>query len=521
MIFPGFVGPSYELDNLKADAQRAVNIYLESIQSGTGNNSAAYQYRPTPGLEELFEVGSGPIRGVFSLRINANDYLEDPALLIVSGNEVFYSSYNTGTDAWTHQNLSEYQDTGSELGGANELLATSSGPVQFEQIDFDGYIIRGVLVDGSDAPYELRIAYNSSTSEVEYVFFQYSSGAGFYVENANCLAWIDGYVIFSNGTGNFFTSDVGNLTVDPLSFANSEGNPDNIVGIASNQRNLYVFNETTTEVYVNTGNANFPFERVGGGFIETGCLARESIAKIGGVVFWLGRSKEGVGQIYQTSGLQFQRVSTHAIEQKIASYANNENARAYTYESEGHLFYCLNFDEMTWVYDLSTGSWHERSYLNGPTRERHRAVDHTYHKDLNLHIVGDYESEKVYALKNDVYSDNGESIQRMRISPHLAIENKRVFYSSLELDMQTGVGLSSGQGSDPQVVLQFSDDWGNTFSDESWTSAGGQAGGVGEYSTRVIWRRLGHARNRVFKIVFTDPVPFNIVGAFLELKAGR
>ena len=140
---------------------------------------------------------------------------------------------------------------------------------------------------------------------------------------------------------------------------------------------------------------------------------------------------------------------------------------------------------------------------------------------LKYHVVGDYENEKVYLLKNDVYSDNGDPIQRLRITPHLSLENKRVFFDSLELDMQVGVGLSSGQGSDPQVVMQFSNDWGNTWSDESWTSAGGQVGGIGEYSTRVIWRRLGRARNRVFKIAITDPVPVNIVGAFLELRRGN
>ena len=521
MIFPGFVGSSYELDNLRADVQRTVNLYPEVIESGNGNSGAQSQLRSTPGLEELFEIGSGPIRGVFNVRLPQNDYLTDPALIIVSGNEIFYSSYDSSGGTWTHQNLSEYEDTGSELAGSNELLATSSGPVQFEQIEFDGYIVRGVLVDGSESPYEVRIAYNSGSSELEYIFYALSTGAGFYVENADSITWIDGYVIFSNSTGEFFTSDLGNLTVDPLSFANSEGSPDNIVGIAANHRNLYVINESTTEVYVNTGNANFPFERVGGGFIEIGGLSRESIKSIGGMTFFLGRTKEGAGQIFMASGLNFKRISTHAIEQKIASYAAPENSRAWVYESEGHLFYCLNFDEMTWVYDLSTGAWHERSYLNGPTRERHRADCHTYMPSLKYHVVGDYENEKVYLLKNDVYSDNGDPIQRLRITPHLSLENKRVFFDSLELDMQVGVGLSSGQGSDPQVVMQFSNDWGNTWSDESWTSAGGQVGGIGEYSTRVIWRRLGRARNRVFKIAITDPVPVNIVGAFLELRRGN
>ena len=58
MIFPGFVGSSYELDNLRADVQRTVNLYPEVIESGNGNSGAQSQLRSTPGLEELFELGS-------------------------------------------------------------------------------------------------------------------------------------------------------------------------------------------------------------------------------------------------------------------------------------------------------------------------------------------------------------------------------------------------------------------------------------------------------------------------------
>jgi hypothetical protein len=73
--------------------------------------------------------------------------------------------------------------------------------------------------------------------------------------------------------------------------------------------------------------------------------------------------------------------------------------------------------------------------------------------------------------------------------------------------METGVGLQSGQGSNPQIMLQVSRDYGRTFGNERWTSIGA----VGQYiGPRPTWRRIGAGRDFVFKWKMTDPVPFVI-----------
>ncbi len=109
-----------------------------------------------------------------------------------------------------------------------------------------------------------------------------------------------------------------------------------------------------------------------------------------------------------------------------------------------------------------------------------------------------------------------DPIRRLRQSPHLAHEGAMLYYGAFELDLETGRGLSTGQGSDPQIMLQWSDDGGHTWSNEHWVSAGKK----GQYSTRARWLMLGRGRNRVFRVVMTDPVPWHLLDAFVRVTPG-
>jgi hypothetical protein len=84
----------------------------------------------------------------------------------------------------------------------------------------------------------------------------------------------------------------------------------------------------------------------------------------------------------------------------------------------------------------------------------------------------------------------------------------------LQINCETGVGINSGQGDDPQMILRWSDDGGHTWSNERSISVGK----VGEYYQRAIYRRLGMTlklRDRVYEISGTDPVKIAITGAQL------
>ena len=161
--------------------------------------------------------------------------------------------------------------------------------------------------------------------------------------------------------------------------------------------------------------------------------------------------------------------------------------------------------------------WHERAYTNSGTLERHLVDECSYEPTQNAHILGAYNSTKILSYNSSTFTDNGTVITRLRVCPHLSNENYRLFCSRLWLDMQNGVGLVSGQGSNPQVMLDWSDNGGHTWSYEKWASAGE----LGKYNNRVYWNRLGSFRDRVFRFKITDPVEIIIIDATLEVRRGR
>lgn len=472
MRLPAFIGPSYQLRSVNIDCQRSVNLYPEKHELGTGKEQEAFSLHGTPGLLLKLTLAQSPVRALYTAS-NGNVYA-------VGGNKLY--SINSSFEA-------------TERG----TLSTSSGEVSIADNGIDM-----VLVDGANGYY---FTFGNST-------FNTITDDDFL--GANIVQYQDGYFIFNKpNSGQFYISGLNSTSIDPLDFALSEGNPDNLVGHISVHRELWMFNEKTTEVFFNSGNADFPFERLEGGFIEHGCAARFSIAKMNNTVFWLGKSETGTGIIYMANGYSPQRISTHAVEQAIQGYSDFSDAKAFCYQQEGHAFYVINFPtaDTTWVYDTSTGAWHERTYTNDGVQERHRADVYSFGHDT--HLVGDYENGKIYAFSLSTYDDDGEPITRLRVAPHITAGLARVTFHKFQLDMETGVGLDGiTQGTDPQAMLQFSDDGGHKWSNEKWVSFGS----IGARRARAIWRRLGLSRDRVFKIKITDPVKVVLIGAEIDVE---
>lgn len=474
MRFVGFIGPSYKLSSVNVDCQRCINLYPELNELGTGKDKEVAALVATPGLRLLVNLPGGVVRGIYTT--------SKGTVYAVGGTKLYSIS-------------SAFVAT--QIG----VLATSSGQVSMADNGLQLFI-----VDGTNG-YYVTLLTNVLTQVVDDAF-----------PGADQVTYQDGYFIFNHpNSGQFFISGLNDITFDVLDFASSEGNPDNIVGLISDHRDLWIFNKQTIEIFYDSGNGDFPFERVQGAFIEHGCAARFSIAKMNNTVFWLGQDDKGNGMIFQAKGYQPQRISTHAVEQAIQTYGDISDAVAYTYQQNGHHFYVINFPsaDTTWAFDTTTSMWHERVYTNQGDFERHRANCHAF--AFSTHIVGDYENGNLYALESATYTDNGNAITRQRVAPHQSQDMVRLFFSSFQLDFESGTGLDGlGQGTDPQAVLQFSDDGGHSWSNEKWAALGK----IGETKRRAIWRRLGSARDRVMKVTITDPVKVVIIGAEIQATSG-
>lgn len=331
---------------------------------------------------------------------------------------------------------------------------------------------------------------------------------------ASSLTYLDGYHIVSvDGTDQFNISALLDPTNwDALDFASAEEKPDKLVKMFAYNSALWAFGEESYEVFYNSGNADFPFEQIpGASNTKRGCAAKLSVAEDDNTLIFLGNDRI----VYRIEGYSPVRISTYAVEADMQLYTTVSDAEAFIYTQNGHKFYVINFptENKTWVMDQSNGMWHKRNNFNNGGRWR--AANHAFFAGLNL--VGHNANGKIYKLDLDTYTDDGETIERVLEGTVFFVEAKRVIWDEIELDIDSGVGLVTGQGSDPQVMMSYSDDGGKSWSSERWKSFGK----IGEYMKRVVWRRNGTARERIYRFRITDPVKVNIHGAYANVRLGR
>lgn len=466
--FP-FIGQAYAARSPVIEAQECVNLYLEADPNGRNALIG------TPGLELFANLGAGPVRGLW--KVPTGD------LVAVSGNEV----YRVARDAST-----------TLLG----TIGSYSGPVSMAD---NGQ--QCVIVDGSKSGYQVTLADYSLDMLDDPAFY-----------GADNVYFLDGRFVFNRpGTGQFYLSNLYATSFNALYFATAESSPDNLVSHIVDHREVWLFGDLTTEIWVANGAATFPYERMEGAAIETGCAAAHSVCKIDNTIVWLGKDEKGQGVVWQVADYTPVRISTHALECAIAGYAKQgtiSDAIAYVYQQEGHTFYVLTFPSVqrTWAFDAATKTWHQRAWLDTDgQQQRHRSNCHAFAWGLNL--VGDFESGSLYRLDLDTYTDNGDPIRRSRACAPLVGQNFGwTYFDDLQIEFETGVGLVDGQGMDPQALLTYSDDGGRTWSSER--AAG--MGKLGQYRARARWTRLGRARDRVFRVTVSDPVKVVIVNAALN-----
>jgi hypothetical protein len=340
---------------------------------------------------------------------------------------------------------------------------------------------------------------------------------------AQRIAFIEGWLILNQpGSRTFYTTGPTpySMLFPGLFFSLKDSSTDNLITLMEQDRELWLIGERTSEVWYNGGGANFAFYRIPGIGPQIGCAAVHSIARCGPRLVWLGRNEQGQNVIVCTEQYSWQRISTHAIEHAISSYPLVSDAIGYGYEEEGHLFYMLTFPtaDVTWCFDFASDSWHKRLSFDPVGGIYHRHRSNCFMDFGNVRIVGDYQTGYLMQMSRNFYADTispgtTNPLRALRRTPHVwSKQNReRLFFAQLQIEFTPGVGLQTGQGSNPQVMLRLSDDGSFTWSNEMWTTIGA----AGETRNRAIWYQLGRARDRVWEAVISDPVPRDVIGATL------
>ncbi len=463
-----FATESYQSRNLPLSAQRCVNMFWERQKPEAKSQVPLFG---VPGMTAFATCGTGPVRGMWVM---------NNGLYVVSG-ENFYAVAENGIAT----------QIGTGIFGNRPVAMSDNG----SQI---------VIVNGSNG--WVYDAVNGLNKIINQAFYP-----------ANTVTFFDDYFIFDRADTNqwFISNLLDGTSYNGLDFASVDASSKPIVGIAQNVQLLYIFSQDHFEVWYDAGTADFPFMRYTGGVVWRGCAAPLTLCKSDMAIFFLGDDLS----FYMLKGNEPVRVSTHPIDAIIKDEPDIEKAFCFTYSLEGHKFINLTLptSKVTLVFDATTQVWHERKSWDSNKVDLGRWRANCCVDAYGETMLGDAYDGVVSKLDWSVYTERGNTIQALLHSSPFHSDKQRVFIPRLELDMETGTGLTTGQGSDPQVMLRISRDGGKTW---GHLQPGRSLGKIGEFTKRLRWLRLGVAYVWVFEITISDNVRRNFIAAHVDQEVG-
>lgn len=470
--YPGFIGPWDKSQSICADPEITVNWYTEKLPQRGKNQFALY---PCPGFSSWMTFTELGLRG--AIDTGARQFVVMAGQLY----EIFQNQTKTARGSAMAQDSNPATMCYNSASG--ELFITTGG---------NGYIF--------------TLATNTLTLELTGTATQGGLLDTF-------------FVAFDINTGRIYCSDPNDGTTwDPTQYIQSSTSDAWVsMLVVAQPAGIWAIGRKLGDVLYDAGTFPFPFAPIPGASFDYGIASTFSISSSGGRVSWLTQTEQGAGSVVSARGYTPQRISTPPIETAIAGFLRDDGSisdcEALTYEDQGHQFTAFTFprSNATFVYDVTTNQWHART-----TRNVSKGVNEYWHPRVHLfaygkHLVGDRSTGTMSVMDVTYGSEaNGDPIIRERVFPGLFNEKQIINTRVLEIYLEAGLGLSSGQGSNPLVMLDISNDGGKTYGNQRTRTAGA----LGKYQTRVQFWKLGASRDRVYKMTVSDPIPWRIIDGF-------
>ena len=455
-----FVGSSYETFDGDASRSRSVNLYLAAMEAPS---KAQFVLASVPGLIQR-AAGGAEVRGC-----------------VDAGGRAFFVAGATLYELASDCTLT-----------SRGTLSASTGPVSM------AWGLSQLVIVDNPRGYVLRLASNTFEAITDEDW-----------PGASGVDYLNGFFSFVvPGGQQAYVSAIDDATaIDALDYVSAERVPDDLVGQIVVFGEQWLLGSQSSEVWSASGavSADYPFSRNNGANSDVGCLAAFSVAQLDNGFMMLGRDRNGGGMVYRANGLQLQRVSTQAVEQALSASTDLAAAVAWVYQQDGLTHYCLNAPGVasTWCFEASTGQWYERCDLDGTGELAQGRVTHCMY--AHGRTVGFDADGYVYELSRTTYTNSGDPLVRMRVSPNEVTPSRdRQFFAEFVADLTTG---ESPQGAEYYAELSYSNDGGKTWG--NWIAR--SVGKVGEYFPRLLWTRLGMARDRVWRLRYSGNTAFNIV----------
>lgn len=334
------------------------------------------------------------------------------------------------------------------------------------------------------------------------------------VGSPSSVTFGDGYFFFGYGDGTILASDLNSTAINALNFTTAEAKADTLYRVVFFRQELFAFGSGTTEVYQNTANATgFPFSRTN--VIPRGLVGKWAVAGFedgwANTLIWVGDD----GIVYEMKGYTPSRISTHDVERDIEAVVRTGDTsamQAFVYMSEGHAFWALRGEFFCWVYDLTTGSWHERQSYELQTWRAQVSC-----RNYGLWMIGESESGIVYNVQADFYREGTQPMVWTVQSGHMVDFPTEVACPRADFYFDKSTGLDNGESpieTNPRVRVSWSNDGGLSFSQPLQREFGAQ----GEFRLRVQVNRTGFTgpEGRIWKLEVSDPVYVGLLSGDMQ-----
>lgn len=473
----GFVSGSYKGFAPESNPARTINLLVQTL--GQVNSKTKRRFLLKPGKRRFGTLPAAPGRAIFA---------QDGECYAVAGNKAC-RILDTGsvTTLGTVQNAAAPAVIASNGSRGNQRLFVSGG---------NGYI------------------WNTSTSTFAQITDpQFPTGVitGGYLDGYFVVVTADRFQISSLLDGTAWGADVGQRV----------GAPENLTGAIIDHELIWLAGATQTEVWADTGAASFPIEPVTGVFLEYGLEAPHAICRMGDSIAWLCSDERGGRVVMRNQGYNAVPISHEGITAALTALDSVADARMFALQVHGHPLVVLTIpsQRVTLVYDAKENEWVEWLHWNAPAGryESERMSCHAY--AFGKHLTLDRETGDIWEITPEVFDEgDGRPLRWERVTPTLNDEGRELFFHGARLDASVGVGLagSSSQGYEPTVVLDWSDDSGQTWSVPQTTSLGK----LGVFDYRPEWWMLGGGRNRAFRLSGSDPVQTVLNDLILDVSQG-
>ncbi len=469
---------AYEARSPIANAQVCINLYGEQ---NTPDAPFPVTHYPAPGLDVLSDFTgllSGYVRGLY--------FASDGSCFAVIGQSVirYLGAGNTA---------SSYYLLGTLPTNTNVPVSMCDNGAQLVIVDSSG---NGWTVNLPGAPGGLT---------------QISDPAFF---GSTRVDYIDTFLVFNMlGTGTFYTTTSGVVTpFDSTYAAAKEGWNDLLVCCACLHDNIWVLGNTTAEIWFNAGGTAFPFARMPNSVLQQGCSSAWSVIIADNAIYWMSQDRWGRNMMMRGEGYAARRVSTFAVEDAWNKMPTTADCVGMAYQLGGHetIGWYFPSGNAWWAYDASTQQWHQRTYGDTSTPWLPYCMAGWGSTAFvtaanNQNLAGDRTGPRIFNIERATYTDAGTPIIRQRSWMHNQQDGQRIHHARFSCSM-TGAAMT------PDTIdLDWSDDAGQSFGTPVPQTTDNQTNG------QYQWRRLGYARDRVYRLTWSGEGECALNGAYIDV----